>query len=418
MKNAFLLFILILSGWVVEAAIKKDVEDILYLDYDKEKYQGGVEGIKSHSEAGWIFADRDCPNCNYLKKHVLPLLFEKTGMEKPWKIVTVDLNKKENFLLLLRLEEEIGAQAEKMPVLYWQGKLYYGVKAVKNLLSTEKTEAVENALSPIVKVTEKNAKPNTVRGISDSNLLKSRSQKITLATVLSAGLVDGINPCVFSTLVFFISLLSVSKIKNRKLIMTGSVYCLACFLSYLALGFGLFKFLKLFSVYKALQMGLNIIMISVLGLFAVLSFRDAWMYKITRRADNVTLQLPDSVKKRIHSVMRSGLNYRYLIPGAFFIGALVTILESVCTGQVYVPILVLLTREAGGFSRWFLYLLFYNLMFIIPLLAVFAAAYCGMTSTKFLEWTKREVVTGKVFLGIFFLFLAALMIYLQEWIKF
>lgn len=396
--------------------IQKHVGGILYLDYDKEKQKSGIKGIKGYADsAAWIFAGRDCPNCNYLKKHVLPALFEKAEMQKPWRILTVDLNKKENFLFMLRLEERLGIKGKKTPVLYWKGRLYYGAKLIKKLLAgtSQAGIAYKTRSLTIAGIIAEDMKQGDITESSRKKLLVNRSKEITLVVILSAGLVDGINPCVFSTLVFFISLLSVSKIKGRKLLMTGGIYCLACFLSYLALGFGLFRFLKLFSGYKPLQAGLNMTIISVLGLFAILSFKDAWMYKKTGRANNVTLQLPSSVKGRIHAVMRSGLNYRYLIPGAFFIGVLVTALESVCTGQVYVPILVLLAGEAGGFSRWFPYLLLYNLMFIIPLLVIFAAAYWGMTTSKLLEWSKREVVISKVLLGVFFLLLGIFMIYLQ-----
>jgi len=154
-------------------------------------------------------------------------------------------------------------------------------------------------------------------------------------------------------------------------------------------------------------------MIGVLLLFAWLSFRDARRFRQSGRADQVTLQLPGRIKQEIHRLMRRTLAYRYLIPGAFGLGVLVTVLESVCTGQVYLPTLVLLTREEGPDSRWFGYLLLYNLMFIIPLLVLFAAAVRGVSTRTFLAWSRVNVVRGKILLGIFFLALAAIFIFLS-----
>lgn len=108
--------------------------------------------------------------------------------------------------------------------------------------------------------------------------------------------------------------------------------------------------------------------------------------------------------------MRNGLKFRYLLPGAFTVGVLVTVLESVCTGQVYLPTLVLMSREFGAGSRWFGYLLLYNLMFILPLLLLFLAAWRGTSMPVFLNWSRKNVVAGKTALGCLFLLLAALML--------
>ena len=109
--------------------------------------------------------------------------------------------------------------------------------------------------------------------------------------------------------------------------------------------------------------------------------------------------------------MRKGLNFRYLLPGTFLIGCLVTLLESACTGQVYVPTLVLMSREAGAGSRWFLLLLLYNVMFILPLLILFLAAWRGTTLSVFLHWSKANVVQSKIALGVFFLLLVSILIF-------
>ena len=89
-----------------------------------------------------------------------------------------------------------------------------------------------------------------------------------------------------------------------------------------------------------MRLGIEIVLIALLLLFALLSFRDAWRFRRSGKSSSVTLQLPEKVKNRIHAVMWSGLKFRYLLPGAFTVGVLVTVLESVCTGQVYLPTLV------------------------------------------------------------------------------
>lgn len=155
-------------------------------------------------------------------------------------------------------------------------------------------------------------------------------------------------------------------------------------------------------------------MIIVLLVFAIISFRDAFAFvKSGGKAGKVALQLPRNVKLLIHRLMRRGLKFKYLFTGAFFIGIAVTLLESVCTGQVYVPTLVLLSNEAGVFSKWFNLLLLYNLMFILPLIGVFALMFSGISILKAVKLTRINLIVGKITLGIFFLALAIIMFFVK-----
>ena len=241
-------------------------------------------------------------------------------------------------------------------------------------------------------------------------ILKRHADRITLGAIIVAGLVDGINPCVFSTLVFFMSVLAVSGVKGGKLVFFGSVYCAACFLTYLLLGLGILRFIKLFSGYETMQDIFNWGIIALLLVFAILSFRDAWLYWKTGLSDSVLLQLPESLKKRIPKVIRDGAHFKHLAIGAIVTGFLVTLLESVCTGQVYLPALALLAKQYPSSIKWLLFLVLYNVMFIVPLLAIFAAAYAGTGLTTMINWSKRNVVIGKTALGVFFLVLGILIL--------
>lgn len=70
-----------------------------------------------------------------------------------------------------------------------------------------------------------------------------RFRSFRVFTVLAAGLVDGLNPCAFATIVFFISYLAFVGRRRRELLASGAVFALGVFLTYLGVGFGLLKFL-------------------------------------------------------------------------------------------------------------------------------------------------------------------------------
>jgi thiol-disulfide isomerase/thioredoxin len=62
-------------------------------------------------------------------------------------------------------------------------------------------------------------------------------------TVVFAGLVDGLNPCAFATLVFFVSYLTLSNRQGREVLAVGAAFTVGVFLAYLVVGLGFYKVL-------------------------------------------------------------------------------------------------------------------------------------------------------------------------------
>jgi thiol:disulfide interchange protein len=117
-------------------------------------------------------------------------------------------------------------------------------------------------------------------------------------------------------------------------------------------------------------------------------------------------QLPKALKLRIHKVISGQLSSRSLVIGAIVMGFLVTLLEAVCTGQVYLPTIVLMTRQEGLRLTGWLYLIFYNFLFVLPLLIVMVLAYFGMTWNTLAKTTQKHMTLLKVLLGLMLLGLA------------
>ena len=68
--------------------------------------------------------------------------------------------------------------------------------------------------------------------------------QLTIPVVVASALVDSINPCAFSVLIFL--LISIVTIENRRrILMVGSVYIAAVFMFYLFSGAGLFSIVHL-----------------------------------------------------------------------------------------------------------------------------------------------------------------------------
>jgi len=99
-----------------------------------------------------------------------------------------------------------------------------------------------------------------------------------------------------------------------------------------------------------------------------------------------------------------------LILSALITGFLISLLEAVCTGQAYLPIIAFILKTTNLKLQSFAYLIVYNLMFIMPLLIIFTFALLGVTSAQFSNVLKRHLLTIKILMAILFFSLGAFLI--------
>ncbi len=255
-------------------------------------------------------------------------------------------------------------------------------------------------------------------------VLLERFQSWTTGTVVVNGLIDGINPCAFTVLVFFMSFLAFVGYRKKQMFVLGAFFILAVFITYLLIGLGLFEFfrrLEAFSFLSKLIYLLTAILALVLG---ALSFYDYWVFKKTGNPEKVTLKLPEIIKRRIHSVIKDRTDKRSdeslakgsilkLAFAALSSGFIVSILESVCTGQLYLPTIVYVLGVEHLRLRAVLYLLLYNLMFILPLTAIFVFALLGMTSESFASIAKKHLAKIKLATAAVFLALGLALLFIK-----
>jgi len=116
------------------------------------------------------------------------------------------------------------------------------------------------------------------------------------------------------------------------------------------------------------------------------------------------------VKLRMNRLVSKAMRGRRLILAALGMGVVVSVLESLCTGQVYLPAISLLVRDRGLGSRAFLWLVLYNLMFILPLLGVFSLSLFGVSNRTLIELSRRHVGPAKLGMGFLFMLLGLMLL--------
>jgi cytochrome c biogenesis protein CcdA len=222
--------------------------------------------------------------------------------------------------------------------------------------------------------------------------------------VMAAGLIDGINPCAFTTLIFLLASLALAGRGRSEVLVIGALFSLAVFLSYFLIGLGFFAALRALSAISIVSAVLRWVLVAVLVVFAGLSVYD---YALIRagRPTAMLLQLPSSFKKRIHASIRTRVRITALAGSSLALGFLVSVFEFACTGQVYLPLLGALARMQRQPNALGL-LALYNLCFIIPLLVVFAASWLGVASGRITTLFQAHLGNVKLALAVVFVGLA------------
>ena len=227
---------------------------------------------------------------------------------------------------------------------------------------------------------------------------------VTLSSVVVGGLIDGINPCAFTVLILFVTaMLATLQASNSadmgkaraRIIGLGSIYIAAVFLTYLGLGVGLLATSALFSRFHAPARVGALIAIGM-GLWML---KDFFLPDVGPR-----LTAPKIVGQWTVNAARK-MTIPALIVGGFLIG----LCTVPCSGAVYLAVLSLLAMQSSALVG-FGYLVLYNLMFILPLVALLIAASARPTLNKLAhwnlhhkEWVRLALGSGVVVMGILIL---------------
>ena len=235
-------------------------------------------------------------------------------------------------------------------------------------------------------------------GEAESEIVKRFNAFGTLA-VVGAGLLDGINPCAFATIVFFISYMSLVGRERKEMLIAGGAFAAAVFVTYLLMGMGALKFLSFLNEFSVIAK--CVYLLAAIGSFtlAFLSLYDAIKAR-QGKVKEMSLQLPKPLKLRIHKVIREQTRTSGVIIGALVIGFAVSALELVCTGQVYLPTITFVMGVEGMRVNALSYLILYNLMFVAPLLVVFGFVYWGATSVQLSSVLQRHLMSVKAGTGV------------------
>lgn len=379
--------IVVSHGQPMVARIRIIVLAMIFMSVQLAMAQGLSITAEYYGEVG-------CAHCDTFAAKDLPEAEKESGVDV--ELVLVDILSTEGYKHCEERLAGLGYTFRVFPVLVIGESAYQGNTAIEaNLLPELKYYAENGAFRP-------RQAEEPVSGSQDSESV----MRWAALPVFVAGLVDGINPCAFTTLLFFMSYLSLRGGSRRRITIAGLTFAAGVFLSYLLIGFGLFNALRLGSRLQAIRLALRITVSVITAVFCALTIRDIARLRQGRPAE-LSLQLPDRLRLHINASIRSGLGSKAFIAGVFGTGILVSVLELACTGQVYFPAISFMVQtdaSALGVGS----LLLYNLAFITPLLAVLALALAGIRQEVVRSYFQSHLAGAKAAQAVIFAVLAVL----------
>ncbi len=239
-------------------------------------------------------------------------------------------------------------------------------------------------------------------GLAFGLLASGGPADLTPWVVALAGLADGFNPCSFAGLLVFASVTTAAFDRQvlachatepreeepqgrPRIIRNGTVYIAGLFATYMALGLGLLSAMNLLTeghwVGKAAAL-----MSMAMG---------AWVLRDALFPDSRwKLEMPKMFRPGVHKALRATF-----LPAVFVTGVLVGLCTVPCTGGIYLGVLALLSVQ-GSASGGLGLLILYNVMFVLPLVAVLTLVTSRFTYRGVARWHLRTKGLVKVILGL------------------
>ena len=211
--------------------------------------------------------------------------------------------------------------------------------------------------------------------------------------VITTGLLDGINPCAFGVMLFLIAFLYTINKTRANVLLLGIVYISMIYIVYVLIGLGILKAIMIFSE-PHFMARISAVFSFILGL---INLKDYFWY-----GKGPTLRIPMFSKGWIVE-----LTHKATLPATIILGILVGLCEFPCSGGIYVAILGMLALKTKAIEG-LIYLLIYNVMFVLPLLIILAFASNKKLVIEMEKWDVKNKKLMKLVGGLVMILLAAL----------
>jgi len=310
-----------------------------------------------------IFYGQGCPHCAALESW----LNEYQPQHPELNITNYEIyHNQQNRELMKKFTSSYNTKIEGVPTVFINDKIFVGYSSeIQQQLIDEINYCQSNqCINPFDKIKQ------------DNSSIVSSISSLTIPLVISAAIVDAINPCAFAVLIILLSTIC-SASNRKKALYSGLAFASAVYISYFLMGLGLFKVIQISSfthlIYK------------LIGGFAILiglvNLKDYFAYG----AGGFVIEVPRSWRP----AMKKVINNVTSIKGSFLIGFIISLFLLPCTSGPYIVILGMLANQST-MAKAIPLLLLYNLIFILPMILISLLVYFGLSTAEQAEKIRKS----------------------------
>lgn len=214
-------------------------------------------------------------------------------------------------------------------------------------------------------------------------------------TITGLALVDAINVCAFAVLTMvLVTILIQNPDKRKKVLVGGMTFILAVFLMYFIYGI---IFLQLFNTLATKIASISpyvfdtlIVLIMIIG---ALNIKDYFMYK----PGSIGTEMPIYMRPKVKKIIQKATSPK----ATFFVGLLVTLFLLPCTIAPLMAAMGKLSDHGYNFLQSIPWIIYYNFLFVLPMLAITLIIYWGFAKVDEVSgWKQRNVRVLHLIAGI------------------
>jgi len=226
--------------------------------------------------------------------------------------------------------------------------------------------------------------------------LEQHGGLVSFPLVTLAGLVDGINPCAIGMILLLLGYLLVFAKKPKMVLPLGLVYIITVYLTYLLVGLFFLKSINFLNL-TPYRFTFEKFIGTVLLFAGLINIKDFLAPQLP-----IHLGIPVSSRKYLLSLVEKAS-----LPAVILLAILVTLLETPCSLPIYVGTITVLSQSGLPLTAILGYFLYYNFLFVLPLLVILFLVWRGREMINLKEWEHKAKRWMKLSLGILLVLLAA-----------
>jgi len=217
-----------------------------------------------------------------------------------------------------------------------------------------------------------------------------------LPAVVLTGLLDSVNPCAFAVILLLIAFLFTIRQSRRRVVQLGLVYIGMIFLVYFAIGLG---------ILRAVSFSSDPHFVARAGSWLLIGLGAINLAEYFFPRFPIKLHMPAAAGDKTNEWLKKAT-----LPATVGVGFLVGLCTFPCSGGIYVSIITLLNAKTT--LGWGIgYLALYNVLFVLPLVAILAAAGNRATAKRWAAWEREHSRRIRLGYGLVMIALGAAMLF-------